>query len=473
MKKLLVVDDHPIVLEGIHSVLARKGFKVLKASTAPQALSLAEHVGNIDIFVIDLSLVEGIDGLALIDELRAHGHDRPVVVYTMHEELWNISALMKADVQGIVLKGDNINELVHAIQIVAEGGVYRSATFDEKRREVMQTNGILSTKDVEVLRRLSDGAGNREIARAMDISEKAVEYHRSNILKKLCSRTMLEATRRAISLGIIYSLTLLLASAGISADDGVSRPEAVDLGVSVLWADRNLEASSPLDGGGCYAFGETSTKDTYNWETYVHCDGSMDTCHDFGLDHISGSAYDAAHVILGDGWRMPTSAEFKELIEHCTARMDTIGETMCTTFTAPDGTSITFPWAGYMSESRILYGNRNGTYYLADFEFYVEDLSTLGIPDCRIISPSYAAFNHAGVYLFDVGSVHLGMNIRPVRDRDSSAIDRPVVAPEDKAEITAIYSLDGRRLGTSAANLAPGIYIILYSDGNIVKTAKR
>lgn len=65
---------------------------------------------------------------------------------------------MKADVQGIVLKGDNINELVHAIQIVAEGGVYRSATFDEKRREVMQTNGILSTKDVEVLRRLSDGA---------------------------------------------------------------------------------------------------------------------------------------------------------------------------------------------------------------------------------------------------------------------------------------------------------------------------
>lgn len=70
MKTLLVVDDHPIVLEGIQSVLSRKGFKVMKASTGTQALAIAGEVDNIDIFVIDLTLVEGADGLTQIG--RAH-----------------------------------------------------------------------------------------------------------------------------------------------------------------------------------------------------------------------------------------------------------------------------------------------------------------------------------------------------------------------------------------------------------------
>lgn len=204
MKTLLVVDDHPIVLEGIESVLSRQGYKILKATSASEAMTIAGHVEGIDMFVIDLSLSDNTDGLTLAETLREKGIDRPVVIYTMHEELWNISLLMKADVQGIVLKGENIGELLHAIEIVGDGKTYRSAAFDSRRREAMQTNGILSAKDIEVLRLLADGRINREIAGAMDISEKTVEYHRSNILRKLCSKTMPEAIRRAINLGIIH-----------------------------------------------------------------------------------------------------------------------------------------------------------------------------------------------------------------------------------------------------------------------------
>ncbi|MDE5665930.1 MAG: response regulator transcription factor [Duncaniella sp.] len=204
MKTLLVVDDHPIVLEGIESVLSGQGYKILKASSSSEALTIAGHIDGIDMFVIDLSLSSNTDGLTLAETLRDRGIDKPVIIYTMHEELWNISLLMKADVQGIVFKGETIDELIHAIDIVGDGKTYTSPAFDSRRREAMQTNGILSAKDIEVLRLLSDGKMNREIACAMDISEKTVEYHRGNILRKLCSKTMPEAIRRAINLGIVH-----------------------------------------------------------------------------------------------------------------------------------------------------------------------------------------------------------------------------------------------------------------------------
>lgn len=465
MKTLLVVDDHPIVLEGIQSVLSRKGFKVMKASTGTQALAIAGEVDNIDIFVIDLTLVEGADGLTLVERLRTRGITKPIVVYTMHEELWNISAIMKADVQGIVLKGDNIRELVHAIQTVAKGGTYRSGAFDDKRREVMQTNGILSTKDIEVLRRLSNGEGNRDIARAMDISEKSVEYHRSNILRKLCSKTMFEATRRAIALGIIYSLLAIIATPSLSALTASEGPEAIDMGASVIWADRNLNATGPLDGGAYYAFGETEEKDVYDWDTYIHCDGKMWLCHDLGMENLSGSVHDAARTILGDGWRMPTSAEFSELLDLCTARKDTVDGVKCTVLTAPNGQTLTFPWRGYKNGSKILYGDNYSVCYLADFEFLVEDLSSMDIPECKIISPNYIAFTKDGIIVLE-GSAPLGMNIRPVRDRENSSVTTLVISPEKEAVTVGIYSPDGRMVGTSTEGLPRGIYIIVRSDGS-------
>lgn len=470
MKNLLVVDDHPIVLEGIHSVLARKGFKVLKATTAEQAMSLAEHVENIDIFVIDLSLADGNDGLTLVEDMRSHGLTKPVIIYTMHEELWNISSLMQANVEGIVLKGDNINELVHAVQIVAKGETYRSPTFDKKRREVMQTNGILSTKDIEVLRRLSDGEANRDIARAMDISEKTVEYHRGNILRKLCSKTMLEATRRAIALGIIYSLTAIAAlasSAGIAAD---TRPQPVDLGLSVLWADRNLGAESIGEPGGFYAFGETFTKDVYGWKTYTHCDGAMESCHDLGTEDISGTEYDAAHVILGDGWRLPTAEEFLELIESTTSRIETIGGLKSARLTAANGESISLPFFGYMSEGRLIYEGRNGTYHTSACEFKEEKLPIFG--NISLLTSLYVGLNNDTILPPLYGSVHLGMNIRPVKKRPASAIVTPSVS-DSQLTVTAIYGPDGRRLHTDLKEIESGFYIIVYSDGSKRKIIKR
>ena len=83
--------------------------------------------------------------------------------------------------------------------------------------------------------------------------------------------------------------------------------EAIDLGLpsGTKWASCNVGATKPEEYGGYYSWGETEEKETYDWSTYIHCDGSSSTCHDLGSD-ISGTEYDVAHVKWGGKWCMPT-----------------------------------------------------------------------------------------------------------------------------------------------------------------------
>lgn len=203
MKTILVVNDHPIVLEGLHKVLAGRGFKVVKAKTATEALSMCASVDTIRVFLVDLSLKGELNGLQLVEELRRRGYGQPVVMYTIQDQLSHILMLADSKVEGIVLNGDNLQELTLAVRQVDNGGIYRSEGFEEKLAEAQRISRLLSNKDLEVLRRLTNGQSNREIAATMGLSEKTVEYHRSNILKKLGARSMFEATRLAMSLGII------------------------------------------------------------------------------------------------------------------------------------------------------------------------------------------------------------------------------------------------------------------------------
>ena len=77
------------------------------------------------------------------------------------------------------------------------------------------------------------------------------------------------------------------------------------------------ENQSPTNYGGYYAWGEMETKSTYNWSTYIHCDGTSGTCHNLGSD-IAGTQYDVAHVKWGGSWQMPSRVQNTELIDNCT-----------------------------------------------------------------------------------------------------------------------------------------------------------
>ena len=118
----------------------------------------------------------------------------------------------------------------------------------------------------------------------------------------------------------------------------IKQPEAIDLGMSVKWASFDLGASSDLDEGNKYAWGETSVKSSYGWGTYKWCKGTDESLTKYCYDSFYGyngftdeltileKSDDAATVNLGGTWRMPTSFEIKELIDNCNVEWINEGE---------------------------------------------------------------------------------------------------------------------------------------------------
>ena len=137
--------------------------------------------------------------------------------------------------------------------------------------------------------------------------------------------------------------------------------DAVDLGLSVKWASCNVGAESPEGYGGYYAWGETEEKSSYYWEDYKYYNSSTDGLDNIG-SNISGTSYDVAHVRWGGGWRMPTLAEIKELLDDCTWQWTSVNGVSGHKVTGPNGNSIFLPAAG-SRDGTELYGRGSDGYY--------------------------------------------------------------------------------------------------------------
>ena len=133
----------------------------------------------------------------------------------------------------------------------------------------------------------------------------------------------------------------LLPSCGVS-----SQSKAVDLGLSVLWANENVGANCESDFGSYLAWGETWEKDHYFYDNYQFTEpGDGQSTVDIG-ECISGTEYDMATALWGDGWRLPTADEMKELIEKCVWEWETKSDVLGVKVTGPSGKSIFLPAGG-------------------------------------------------------------------------------------------------------------------------------
>ena len=126
----------------------------------------------------------------------------------------------------------------------------------------------------------------------------------------------------------------------------------VDLGLSVLWAAWNVDATSPEEYGGYYAWGETSTKSNYTFENYKFYNPSTNA-YDFIGNEISGTSYDVAHVKWGGGARMPTFSEVDELVDNCTFTGGYYKGVRGNFVTGSNGNSIFLPFAGSWEGSNL------------------------------------------------------------------------------------------------------------------------
>jgi two-component system response regulator NreC len=213
--RVLVVDDHAVVREGLRHVLtASEGFSVVgEAANATEALGLAETVRP-DVVLLDLTM-PGISGLEAAAELRRRASGARILVLSMHEQDEYVLAAVRGGADGYILKDASPAELRAAIRTVGAGGEYFSPTVARRLAAAVRGEAAtespgerlqrLTPREREVLALVTTGHTNREIAAHLRISPRTVESHRENLMKKLSLRTVADLTRFALHAGLLAS----------------------------------------------------------------------------------------------------------------------------------------------------------------------------------------------------------------------------------------------------------------------------
>jgi two-component system response regulator NreC len=211
--KILVVDDHVIVREGVRMILAKESdFEVVgEAGDGAQALELTERV-HPDVVIMDISM-PGMGGVEATQTLRDKYPDVQVLALTMHEDESYVFQLLRAGAAGYVLKRAAAQDLVQAVRAAAKGeaflypSVARKVVEDYLRRvetgEERERYDGLTSREKEILTLIAQGLSNQQIAEKLFISIKTVQTHRAHILEKLGLHDRTELVRYAIRKGLI------------------------------------------------------------------------------------------------------------------------------------------------------------------------------------------------------------------------------------------------------------------------------
>jgi len=201
---VVLVDDHTMLRQGLRRALEAEGVAVVgEAADGAEGIrvALATHP---DVVLMDVSM-PGMDGIDATRQLVASDGRMRVVMLTMHIDREVIDRAIKAGAVGYLTKDLSVGEVIEAIRLAANGDRPMSprlaeAMLTEARRD---TDGIISTREEEVLQLVADGLGTGEIAAKLFISQKTVKNHLASIYEKLNARDRTQAVLMAVKMGIV------------------------------------------------------------------------------------------------------------------------------------------------------------------------------------------------------------------------------------------------------------------------------
>jgi DNA-binding NarL/FixJ family response regulator len=206
--RILVVDDHPIVREGIALLVAQQLDLQLCAEAADiQSAMQAAATTAPDIALVDVSLGEH-SGLELIEKLHAEYPKLAILALSMHDEQLFAERALRSGASGYIMKGEGTELLMSAIRRVIKGDVYVSPSMSSRLIQALAQRGRpesakssieqLSNRELEVFRLIGLGKGTREIALQLHLSMKTIETHRAKIKQKLGLKTAGELVVHAV-----------------------------------------------------------------------------------------------------------------------------------------------------------------------------------------------------------------------------------------------------------------------------------
>ena len=206
--KVFLVDDHPIVREGVRSYLENHGISVVgEAPDAREALGKVKRLAP-DVVVLDVNL-PSLDGGELARQLRRLVPKTKLIAFSIHSSEEYVVKMARCGVQGYVTKDQPAGDLLEAIKHVFRGGLH----FPAGMRDALMapasapaSNGpgraVLTGRELDVLKLLADGFSNKAVAAKLGISVRTAETHREHLSGKLAIKTLSGLTKYAIAQGL-------------------------------------------------------------------------------------------------------------------------------------------------------------------------------------------------------------------------------------------------------------------------------
>ena len=193
--KLLIVDDHPVLRDGLVALLqhASPDTTVLQARNAIEGLALADGCADLDVILLDLEM-PGMKGLEALSEFGRKRPDVPVIVLSSSEDARDVRQSLASGALGYVPKSASQQVLLSAIRLVMNGDLYiPPLILDDKSLQLApggqganpERTSLLTPRQIEILRLLSEGMPNKTIATTLGLSVKTVKVHITTIFRAL------------------------------------------------------------------------------------------------------------------------------------------------------------------------------------------------------------------------------------------------------------------------------------------------
>ncbi len=212
MTTIVLADDHPIVRQGLHTLLnSEPGFSIVaEASDGLEALETVERVQP-DVLIIDV-MMPGLNGIEVTRQLSQRCPSTRIIVLSMYSNEAYVMEAMRNGAAGYVLKDSSAAELVQAVHQVLSGRRYLSEQLSERaidayvqkaKQASLDRYDTLTNREREVFQLVAEGYTSAQIAERLSISPRTAETHRFSLMRKLGLRTQTDLIRYALQRGIL------------------------------------------------------------------------------------------------------------------------------------------------------------------------------------------------------------------------------------------------------------------------------
>ncbi len=212
--KVIHVDDHVLFAEGFKAMLTmRTAFDVISLTSAREALTLLDEIGEVDLLLVDLQMPE-MNGISMIEAIERRGLLVPVVVISASEDLWEIRKVMNAGAAGFIPKTANTEEIVSILERVMQGEIYLPENIEAGIAHLPQIKpegGVkqamahyhITERQLEVLRLIRQGYNNKDISKILYISIETVRTHVRNLYSAFQVNDRIRCVRAAEEAGLL------------------------------------------------------------------------------------------------------------------------------------------------------------------------------------------------------------------------------------------------------------------------------